>query len=113
MMRFGRWKFADRKKFLSFDVRDQRISCVVYEGKEIILSQTLPVCSNDEVPIELEKLAVFLKQKGAMKNNSMAHHGRGPFCGANEERFPGRDAAFGRNRLGRLYHFDWACLGCS
>ncbi len=66
LMRFGRWKFADRNRILSFDVRDQRISCVVYEGKEMILSQTLPICSNDEVLIELEKLAVFLKQKGAI-----------------------------------------------
>jgi type IV pilus assembly protein PilM len=70
LMRLGRWKFSGENKILGFDFRAQKLTCVVYEGKEIVLSQTLPAQDQDEVFIELEKLAVFLKQKGAIEENT-------------------------------------------
>ena len=47
---------------MHFDVRDQKVSCVVYDGKEMILSQTL---YGDIVP-QLEKLDIFQNKKGAV-----------------------------------------------
>jgi type IV pilus assembly protein PilM len=66
LMRFGRWKFAKENRILCFDVREEKITCVVCEGKDIILSQTLPANQRGEISIELEKLAIFLKQKGSI-----------------------------------------------
>lgn len=70
LMRFGRWAFPALNKVLAFDVRDQKLLCVVYDGNEILLSQTLPASSDEEALFELEKLAVFLKQKGAIEENT-------------------------------------------
>jgi len=70
LMRFSRWKFQAESKVLCFDARDQTISCVVCEGKEIILSQSLSFCETADIPIELEKLSIFLKQKGVINDNT-------------------------------------------
>ncbi|MBS0604802.1 MAG: hypothetical protein JSS60_07180 [Verrucomicrobia bacterium] len=66
LMRFAKWHFPSENKFLIFDVRDRKLCCVVSEGSELILSQTLSLTERDQIPAELEKLAVFLKQKGAV-----------------------------------------------
>lgn len=70
LMRFSKWKFQTDGKVLCFDARDQTISCVVYEGEEIILSQSLSFCEPADIPIELEKLSIFLKQKGVISDNT-------------------------------------------
>ena len=66
LMRFGRLKCREEGRLLMFDVRDQKLSCVVCEGKELILSQTL----SSYAPADLEKLAIFLKQKGAIDDTT-------------------------------------------
>lgn len=70
LMRFGRWAQKEASKILHFELKDQKISCVIYEGTEILLSQTLPECLPCELSIELEKLSVFLKQKGVIDDNT-------------------------------------------
>jgi type IV pilus assembly protein PilM len=70
LMRFGAWSFPKVNKILGLDVRDEKLSCVVYEGSEILLSQTLSASSEKEILIELEKLAVFLEQKGIIEGNT-------------------------------------------
>lgn len=70
LMRFGRWAHPEENKILTIDIRDQKLCCVVFEGNEIILSQTITFCSNDQVAIDLEKLSAFLTQKGAIDQST-------------------------------------------
>ena len=63
--RFARWQFPQEFRILCFDFRDQKISCVLLEGDELVLSQTIP---NSD--LELEKFSVFLKQKGAIDDQT-------------------------------------------
>lgn len=65
LMRFSKWQFPAAGRRICFDAKDQKIACVVCEGEEILLSQSLSLCETAEISIELEKLAIFLKQKGA------------------------------------------------
>jgi type IV pilus assembly protein PilM len=71
LMRFGRWALEKQHKILHFDVRDHKISCVVYEGTELLLSQV--ISEYTEIAIELEKLSIFLKQKGLIDDNTCWH----------------------------------------
>jgi type IV pilus assembly protein PilM len=66
LVRFARWQFPEEYRILCFDVRDQKISCALLEGSELILSQTISLSQIEQVPFELEKLSVFLGQKGAI-----------------------------------------------
>lgn len=66
LVRFARWRFPQELKILCFDVRDQKISCVLLEGGDLILSQTIPLGEKQEPALELEKFSMFLKQKGAL-----------------------------------------------
>jgi type IV pilus assembly protein PilM len=70
LVRFARWQFPQEFRILCFDVRDQKISCVLLEGKELILSQTIPLGEKQEPALELEKLSMFLKQKGAVDDQT-------------------------------------------
>ncbi len=69
LMRFARWQFPSVHQLMIFDVRDQKICAVVIEGKELLLSQTICVARKELISGELEKLAVFLKQKGTIDEN--------------------------------------------
>ncbi len=66
LMRFGRWSHPEENKILIIDIRDQKLCCVIFEGNEMILSQTITLSSKDQVAIDLEKLSAFLTQKGAI-----------------------------------------------
>jgi type IV pilus assembly protein PilM len=66
LMRFGRWTHPEENKVLSIDIRDQKLCCVVFEGNEILLSQTMAFSSKDQMALDLEKLSAFLAQKGAI-----------------------------------------------
>ena len=68
LMRLGRWALEKQHKILHFDIRDHQISCVVYEGTELLLSQG--ISEYVEIAIELEKLSIFLKQKGVIDDNT-------------------------------------------
>ncbi len=70
LMRFGNWKLGNVKKILHFDVREGKVSCVVYEKAEILLSQVLPDCEEGNLSNELEKLSIFLKQKGVIDDTT-------------------------------------------
>jgi type IV pilus assembly protein PilM len=70
LVRFARWKFPQEFRILCFDIRDKKISCALLEGSELILSQSIPVDDKGGVALELEKLSVFLKQKGAIDNQT-------------------------------------------
>lgn len=63
LARFARWKFPEEYRILCFDVRDQNVSCVVLEGDELIISQTVNMA-------DIEKLSIFLKQKGAIDDET-------------------------------------------
>ncbi len=65
-MRFGRWCFPDANQLLVIDIGDQRLSCVVCEGKDIVLSQAMPFSFPSEISGHLEKLSAFLMQKGGI-----------------------------------------------
>jgi type IV pilus assembly protein PilM len=43
---------------------------VLLEGSELILSQTIPMAEKEDVVLELEKLCLFLKQKGAIDDQT-------------------------------------------
>jgi len=66
LTRFATHHFPEESKILIFDLRDHKLCCVVTAKKEILLSQTLSLTALDQIPIELEKLAIFLRQKGAV-----------------------------------------------
>ncbi len=63
-MRFAHWQFPNEQRVLSFHAEDQNISCVLSEGNELILSQSISARTNEEREFELDKLSIFLKQKG-------------------------------------------------
>src|ERR1700722_842441 len=65
LVRFAKWQFPQEFRILCFDVKDQKIACVLLEGGELIVSQTIP---NDA--LEIEKFSVFLKQKGAIDDQT-------------------------------------------
>ncbi len=67
LVRFARWQFPQEFRILSFDFRDQKINCVLLEGDELVLSQTIPIENAD---LELEKFSIFLKQKGAIDDQT-------------------------------------------
>lgn len=70
LMRFARWQFPQETKVLCFDSRDQKISCILLENGELMLSQTIALDKREDFASELEKLAVFLKQKGAVEDQT-------------------------------------------
>ncbi len=70
LIRFARWKFPQEFRMLCFDVRDKKLSCVLLEGRELILSQSIPVDNQGDTALELEKLSIFLKQKGVVDDQT-------------------------------------------
>lgn len=71
LIRFGLKEFPEEKKVLCFEAVGERLSCIVYEEGELILSQSILLPSDpDAGAIELEKLLVFLKQKGVADENT-------------------------------------------
>lgn len=70
LFRFAHWQFPSEPKILCLDVRDQKVSCVVTGSGEIIISQILSLCDDDRISLELEKLSIFLKQKGAITGDT-------------------------------------------
>jgi type IV pilus assembly protein PilM len=71
LARFVRWKFPQEFKILCFDVRDKKLSCILLEGSELILSQSIPVADQEDAVLELEKLSFFLKQKGVVDDQTV------------------------------------------
>ncbi len=70
LMRFNRWKFPSIGKVLCLHAHHQKLSCVVCEGEEILLSQSLSFEENADLSKELEKLSIFLKQKGGIDDKT-------------------------------------------
>ncbi len=70
LMRFANWQFPQERRILCFDVQDQKISSVLVENRELVLSQTIHVAEKQEVAAELEKFSIYLKQKGAVEDHT-------------------------------------------
>jgi type IV pilus assembly protein PilM len=51
LVRFARWQFPREDRILCFDVRDQKISCILAEGSELVLSQTIPFGASFTFPV--------------------------------------------------------------
>jgi type IV pilus assembly protein PilM len=66
LVRFAKWQFPKEQRVLSFHAREQKISCALSEGGELMLCQTLPIGKKEEISLALDKLLIFLKQKGAV-----------------------------------------------
>ncbi|MBS0620317.1 MAG: hypothetical protein JSS61_02530 [Verrucomicrobia bacterium] len=66
LARYTRWLFPSHERILSFHLSNQTLLWVLSEGEEILLSQTLHLDS----PLDLEKLATFLKQKGEIDDHT-------------------------------------------
>lgn len=70
LVRFARWLFPQESRMLCFDIKDKKISCVLLENGELILSQTVLLNEKEDPALDLEKLSVFLKQKGAVEDQT-------------------------------------------
>lgn len=66
LTRFAHWQFPKEVRILSFHSSQQKVSCVVSEKNELILSQTFLVAENEDISLEIEKLSIFLKQKNVI-----------------------------------------------
>jgi type IV pilus assembly protein PilM len=67
---FARWSFPQEFRILCFDVRDKTVSCVLLEGNELNLSQSILMDDQIDIALELEKLSIFLKQKGVVDDQT-------------------------------------------
>ncbi len=63
LVRFAKWQFPNESRILSFHIAEEKILCVLSEAGELVLSQTLHF---EDPALELNKLSIFLKQKGAV-----------------------------------------------
>ncbi len=63
LARFSDWSFPQQRRILCFFADQDRILCVLCEGPEVLLSQSLPLKNKEEMILELDRLFVFLKQK--------------------------------------------------
>lgn len=70
LMRFSKWGFPSQRKMLCLHAQDRKLACVMCEGEEILLSQSLSFEEETDLPRELEKLSIFLKQKGGIDDNT-------------------------------------------
>ncbi len=70
LLRFARWKFPQEFRILCFDVRDKKFSCVLLEGNDLVLSQSSLVDNPENFALDLEKLSIFLKQKGVVDDQT-------------------------------------------
>lgn len=64
LARFSAWCFPKETRILSFASDEEYILCVLSEGNEVIVSQSIPFKHQEEILTELEKFLIFLKQKG-------------------------------------------------
>jgi len=64
LSRFVQWQFPAQSRFLVFHMHEQRVTCLLVENGELVLSQTILFEKTEELPLELAKFSFFLKQKG-------------------------------------------------
>jgi type IV pilus assembly protein PilM len=70
LARFARWKFPQEFRILCFEAREKKLSCVLLEDNELLLSQSISVNDRGDAALELEKLSIFLKQKGVVDDQT-------------------------------------------
>lgn len=70
LARFARWQFPHEQRVISFHCQEQTLSCVLSEDGDLVLSQTLPLEEETDIALELDKLCIFLKQKGAIDDQT-------------------------------------------
>jgi type IV pilus assembly protein PilM len=70
LARFARWKFPQEFRILCFEAREKKLSCVLLEDNELLLSQSIPINDRGDAALELEKLSIFLKQKGVVDDQT-------------------------------------------
>jgi type IV pilus assembly protein PilM len=70
LARFTSWQFPQEQRVLSFHVEKEKILWTVSEKEELVLSQTLFFEREETVSLELDKLLLFLKNKGAIDDRT-------------------------------------------
>ena len=67
LARFSHWQFPEELRILGLHVEGNQLLYVLREAGEVVLSQTLEF---EGLELELEKLSIFLKQKGLIDDQT-------------------------------------------
>lgn len=99
LVRFTHWQFPREKRILSFYFSEMTLLYTVSDQGRLLFSQTFTIDEKERLPYELEKLSVYLKQKGVVTEET-------PWVLVNpceEEQFPGLitqlSSVFSKNQL--------------